>query len=92
MKKRFLLVLLTIILVGCFALVACQFPVTPPTDDDKGWGEVFTLETAYAEAQSLGYTGSLTDFLDSIRGKDGQNGEPGADGIGIKSVAVNSEG
>ena len=92
MKKRFLLVLLTIILVGCFALVACQFPVMPPTDDDKGWGEVFTLETAYAEAQSLGYTGSLTDFLDSIRGKDGQNGEPGADGIGIKSVAVNSEG
>ena len=86
MKRNLLLVLLAIILVGSLALVACD-----QTDND-GWGTVFTYETAYAEAQELGYTGTLQDFIDSIKGKDGANGIDGKDGVGIKSVLVNEQG
>ena len=86
MKRNLLLVLLAIILVGSLVLVACD-----QTDND-GWGTVFTYETAYAEAQELGYTGTLQDFIDSIKGKDGENGIDGKDGVGIKSVLVNEQG
>ena len=86
MKRNLLLVLLAIVLVGSLALVACD-----QTDND-GWGTVFTYETAYAEAQELGYTGTLQDFIDSIKGKDGENGIDGKDGVGIKSVLVNEQG
>ncbi|MBQ8504880.1 MAG: hypothetical protein IJ492_01325, partial [Clostridia bacterium] len=86
MKRNLLLVLLAIVLVGSLALVACD-----QTDND-GWGTVFTYETAYAEAQELGYTGTLQDFIDSIKGKDGANGIDGKDGVGIKSVLVNEQG
>ncbi len=44
---------------------------TEPTVAETGWGTVFTLETAFARAQSLGYTGTLEAFLESIKGKDG---------------------
>ncbi len=49
-----------------------------------GWGNSFTYETAYAEAQSLGYAGSLEEFIALISGtdgKDGVNGTNGKDGV-----------
>lgn len=88
MKRKLLLVVLTIIFASCLMLVACDIL---PTEPNKGWGNVFTCETAYAEAQSLGYTGTLQEFMDSIKGKDGTNGIDGKDGLGIKSVVVNEQ-
>ncbi len=59
-----------------------------PTAD--GWGTTFTIETAYAKAQDLGYTGSLEEFIDSISGKDGADGKDGKDGVGIASISFTS--
>ncbi len=81
-SQRLLIVaVLSLVFMMTVTLCACT-----PTDSDDVWGEVFTYETAYAEAQELGYTGSLQEFIASITGKDG------IDGIGIKAVTVNSEG
>ncbi|MBQ8772729.1 MAG: hypothetical protein IJZ28_05945 [Clostridia bacterium] len=81
MKKGLLLVVLTILLVTSLVLASCYLP--------DEWGVVYTYETAHAKAQELGYTGSLQEFIDSIKGKDGTDG---ADGIGIQSVKVNEQG
>ena len=81
MKKGLLLVVLTILLVTSLVLASCYLP--------DEWGVVYTYETAHAKAQELGYTGSLQEFIDSIKGKDGADG---ADGIGILSVKVNEQG
>ena len=43
----------------------------------------WSLQTAYMKAHSLGYEGSLAEFLDSIRGKDG---------VGIADVSFNDDG
>lgn len=83
MKKKLLLVVLMVVFVSCLTFTACD--LLPELGPSNG-GEVFTYETAYAEAQSLGYTGTLQEFMDSIKGKDG------VDGIGIKSVTVNEQG
>lgn len=86
-RKLLLVALLALLLVATLALAACN--LTFGSGGNDGWGKVFTTQTAYAEAQSLGYTGSLEEFIASISGKDGTNG---VDGIGIKSVVVNAEG
>jgi len=38
------------------------------------WGEEYTIETAYVQAQELGYSGTLEEFITSISGKDGTDG------------------
>ena len=91
MKRGLLFVLISIILITTLVLVACD--KTEETRDK--WGEVYTYETAYAEAKDLGYGGTLQEFIDSIKGKDGEDGkdgENGKDGVGIKSVTVNNQG
>ena len=45
--------------------------------------QVWTLHSAYARAQSLGYGGTLEEFLASIQGEDG---------TGILSVDINDNG
>ncbi len=62
---------------------------TPPADTSNEWGVVHTLDSAYLKACSLGYSGTLQEFLASIQGSDGQNG---IDGIGIREIAVNDAG
>ncbi len=60
-----------------------------------GWGSVFTVGTAYAQARELGYAGSLPEFIESISGKDGldgADGKDGADGVGIVSIGMNANG
>lgn len=83
-RRLLLVTVLALLLVATLALAACDFSF-----GNGGWGSVFTVQTAYAEAQGLGYTGSLEEFIASISGKDGSNG---VDGVGIKSVVVNAEG
>ena len=66
-------------------LCACENIKTPtpaPTD-------TVTIESAYAQATELGYTGTLDEFIAMISGKDGIDG---TDGVGIKSVELNANG
>lgn len=79
MKKKLLIALLAIVasLGLALGLAACS-------DDEEvsgsKWGDVFTIETAYAQAEELGYTGSLEEFIATISGKDGADGKDGVDG------------
>ncbi|MGN0817849.1 MAG: hypothetical protein ACI4L9_02665, partial [Candidatus Coproplasma sp.] len=91
MKKKLLLVLLSIIsaLAIAFGITGCADGSENSTENK--WGNVFTIEAAYAEATDLGYSGSLEEFIKSISGKDGTNGANGADGIGISTIEIVSE-
>lgn len=48
--------------------------------------QVWTADSAYAKAQELGYEGELEEFLEMLRGADGQ------DGRGITDVELSDEG
>ena len=48
-----------------------------------------TMVSAYTEAQTLGFKGTLDEFIEMISGKDGADG---ADGVGISNVILNSKG
>ena len=59
--------------------------------ESGGGGETqqWTFGTVYAQAQELGYAGSLEEFIAQISGKDGQDGE---DGVGVDSLTVDGNG
>ncbi len=74
--------------------MTCAFSFTACANDDSSsdgtdgkteqeWGEVYNITAAYAKAVSLGYTGTLEEFIESISGKDG---------TGILKAEINSEG
>ena len=87
MKKK----LLTII-IALLAVITCAFGLAACSKSNESnkpqWGEEYSVATAYAQAQSLGYTGTLDEFIASISGKDGTNGK---DGLGIKEVTFNKD-
>ena len=91
--KKFLVGLLAIT-----ASVCCALGISACGSNDKDkekadeWGTVFTVQSAYAKATELGYTGTLEEFIASISGTDGTNGEDGEDGVGISSVTINKDG
>ncbi len=90
MKKKsvFIISALMLIVACIFVLVACD-----NNNENNGgnnntpsaeWGEVYTVDAAYARAADLGYAGSLEEFIALISGKDGidgTNGKDGKDGI-----------
>ena len=85
MKRKIAIALLSAAIACCSAvgLAAC-------VTDSGDTGEPFwTIETAYAEAQDLGYGGTLEEFLAQIQGEDGQDGQ---DGIGIADIYVDENG
>ena len=85
MKKK----ILTLIAVLATA-ASCAFSVTACGGNSNQTGRPeWTIETAYAEAQDLGYEGTLEQFLEQIKGKDGADGK---DGTGIQSVGIDSNG
>ncbi|HIR66509.1 MAG TPA: leucine-rich repeat protein [Candidatus Coproplasma avicola] len=85
MKKK----ILTVITVLATA-ASCAFSVTACGGNGNQTGRPeWTIETAYAEAQDLGYEGTLEQFLEQIKGKDGADGK---DGTGIQSVGIDSNG
>ena len=89
MKRKFLIALLTTIAAAAlaFGLSACTNNAETESPDE--WGNVYTISAAYAEAQELGYTGSLEEFIAAISGKDGTDGD---DGTGITKAEVNEAG
>ena len=85
MKRKIAIAMLSAAIACCSAvgLAAC-------VTDSGDTGEPFwTIETAYAEAQDLGYGGTLEEFLAQIQGEDGKDGQ---DGIGIADIFVDENG
>ena len=84
MKKKLLVALMAITMsTSCAVGFSACGNLTESSDK---WGNVYTVETAYAQAKDLGYNGTLEEFIESISGKDG------ADGIGITETLLNSDG
>ncbi len=86
MKKKWL-GLLSLLCCGSMALglSACSEEGTKKEE----WGTVYSFETAYAQAQELGYADTLDKFIEQISGAKGEKGDIG---IGVKKVEVNGEG
>lgn len=84
MKKKILSAVLAIVSAGCLGvgLTACN---RDGGDTGDKWGSVYTVEAAYAEASTLGYGGTLEEFIASISGKDGTNG---TNGVGISKIEI----
>lgn len=61
---------------GTFGFSACGEDKV----DEHAWGSEYSVQSAYAVAQDLGYTGSLEDFIATISGKDGADGKDGING------------
>ncbi len=83
MKKKALLVILAILLIAActVAIVACDDTPTDNKQDETEWGTVYTVDAAYARATDLGYSGSLEEFINLIKGKDGADGKDGTNGV-----------
>lgn len=95
LKKVLLYILSACCLVCCaLALTACKDTEGPngtQQEQPGGW----TLESAYAAACDLGYEGTLDEFLELIKGKDGADGTDGVDGapgISVKDVYITESG
>ena len=74
--RTFFLGLLTLLMAACISCaVACS-------GGSSGEKEEWTYASVYAQAQSLGYEGTLEEFIALISGKDG------ADGVGVKTVKI----
>ena len=88
MKRKIAIAMLSAAIACCSAvgLAAC---VTDSGDTSEPF---WTIETAYAEAQDLGYGGTLEEFLAQIQGEDGKDGQDGQDGIGIADIFVDENG
>ena len=92
--KKWLLALalgLSFVLAGGFCFSACD------KAEEEG-GVEWTLGTVYAQAQELGYEGTLDEFIalisgrDGADGQDGEDGKDGADGVGVQETYVDEDG
>ena len=93
--KKLLLVLITLLIA--FMMAACdgsqnQDGIDDPTANGNFDTSKVTLASAYGKAQSLGFEGTLDEFIELISGKDGTNGKDGANGVGIASVLIDNNG
>ncbi len=103
MKRKTLLFFATLASVISLAFSATACDSSPkdtsnqsstPTIQEE-WGTVHTIQAAYTRAQSLGYSGTLEEFIASISGKDGLTPHIGANGnwwIGETDLGVKAEG
>lgn len=83
MKKKLLTTLIAITMATTCALSFTACGKDAEGSGDDGWGNTYTVETAYAHAKDLGYDGTLEQFIASISGKDG---------VGITETLINSDG
>lgn len=85
-KKLTMIFVICLLVVTAFCLSACS----GDKDDDKNKidfaNDTFTVESAYAQAQGMGFEGMLDEFIEMLSGKNG------TDGIGIKTIKVDENG
>ncbi|MBQ8322863.1 MAG: M23 family metallopeptidase [Clostridia bacterium] len=59
------------------------------SDSEGANGNVWNMQTVYAQAKELGYDGTLEDFMATVSGVDGVDGK---DGVGIEDIYINKKG
>lgn len=97
MKKLLSLLFVMIIalsVVGCNSILPNGNSGNNASTDEFDTNKV-TLASAYGKAQSLGFEGTLEEFVELISGKDGVDGNDGIDGkdgVGITSVLIDNNG
>lgn len=52
----------------------------------------YDTATVYAQAQDLGYSGTLEEFIELISGEKGEKGENGKDGVSVESGSIDENG
>ncbi len=79
MRKKILamFIAITTAICGTVGLTACN----NNNSDSNKWGSEYSFTAAYAQAQELGYAGTLEEFIAMISGKDGKDGTNGTDGL-----------
>ncbi len=70
-NKRIAVVALTVLMTIILVVSVCA------CDDLDGNNEKYTVESVYAQAQTLGYEGTLEEFIALVSGKDGEDGAAG---------------
>ena len=101
-RRNFMKKVLLTFLLAASAVAACAFGLTAcklnaPNEQPK-WGSEYSYATAYAQAQELGYAGTLDEFIVMISGKDGTDGTTphiGANGnwfIGETDTGIKASG
>ena len=88
------------ITAATFIASAAAFAGCNRIDDDENNNDspYYDAATVYAQAQQLGYSGTLEEFIELIsgrngtNGKDGEKGDRGDDGVGIKSGKIDEHG
>ena len=78
MKKTARILSAILAFATLFSATACDGDEKVKVGDD-----IWTVETVYAKAQELGFTGTWEEFRETMRGMDG---------VGIATVAVDEEG
>lgn len=78
-RKGKLLLALIALMVAALLLPACGEPETPEPQT--------AVEIMYAQAQDLGFEGTLDEFLAIVAGKDGEDGADGANGKSAYELA-----
>ena len=90
MKRVVKLLMLIVIVSFALLLVACNGTNSKEkTTASEDVSSALTIEQAYAYAESLGFNGSLSEFVSMVSGKDGKDGK---DGVGITSITISAEG
>lgn len=89
MKKRSFILALAAAMFCAVGLSACSH-----TDEEKKPEQTVTPDELYARVVDLGFSGSLEEFIEMLKGKDGvddkdgSDGADGQDGRGILSVTA----
>lgn len=83
--KKFLFTGLSVLTVGLCAFGAVACDSEKEQGDTPETGTVWSMETVYAKAQELGYTGTLEEFRATVKGDKGE------DGATVVSVSVNAQ-
>ncbi len=78
-RKGKLFLALVALMVAALLLPACGEPENPETQT--------AVEIMYAQAQDLGFEGTLDEFLAIVAGKDGEDGADGANGKSAYELA-----
>ena len=89
MKKKLLSAIMALAMSAACAIGFTACGGGNDDGSDSGKGDGYTLESVYAQAKELGYSGTLEEFIATISGKDGKDGK---DGVSIKSAHVNEDG
>ncbi len=94
MKKLIIAIMSVLMVLSIAGLTACK----NNNSDNNDGHELWTIQKVYAQAQDLGFEGTLEELIALFKGDKGETGAPGEngingqDGIGIKDISVNSEG